>query len=102
MSSCACVHVCPTAVYEMSNILNTGLDKQSLAILVNLCEAGVNPEALAAGMLGDLIDVVVPLEVGTSADLNTLSHVHSGQGAQEGCDYSRANTINSGECVVVM
>lgn len=78
MSSCACVHVCPTAVYEMSNILNTGLDKQSLAILVNLCEAGVNPEALAAGMLGDHIDMVVPLKVGTSADLNcTLFHMYT-------------------------
>jgi hypothetical protein len=33
----------------MSDILNTGLDKQALAILVNLCEAGVNPEALAMG-----------------------------------------------------
>ncbi|GAB5033317.1 Hypothetical protein NocV09_01300580 [Nannochloropsis oceanica] len=35
------------AVHEISNLLNTGLDRQTLAILVNLCEAGVNPEALA-------------------------------------------------------
>jgi len=33
---------------EMSNILNTGLDRESLSILVSLCEHGVNPEALAA------------------------------------------------------
>mmetsp|Transcript_28328 Transcript_28328/g.37058 ORF Transcript_28328/g.37058 Transcript_28328/m.37058 type:complete len:84 (+) Transcript_28328:41-292(+) len=35
-------------VYEISTILNTGLDRSSLNILVNLCESGVNPEALAA------------------------------------------------------
>jgi mitotic-spindle organizing protein 1 len=33
---------------EISNILNTGLDRETLAILVNLCESGVHPEALAA------------------------------------------------------
>lgn len=33
---------------EISNLLNTGLDSESLAICVKLCEAGVNPEALAA------------------------------------------------------
>ena len=35
-------------LYEVSKILNTGLDRNTLAILVGLCEAGVNPEALAA------------------------------------------------------
>lgn len=29
-------------------MLNTGLDPESLAICVKLCEAGVNPEALAS------------------------------------------------------
>ena len=32
---------------EMSNLLNTGLDADTLAICVRLCENGVNPEALA-------------------------------------------------------
>jgi mitotic-spindle organizing protein 1 len=32
----------------MSSLLNTGLDRQTLAVLVQLCEHGVNPEALAA------------------------------------------------------
>lgn len=31
----------------MSNILNTGLDMETLATVVRLCESGVNPEALA-------------------------------------------------------
>jgi mitotic-spindle organizing protein 1 len=36
------------ALFEISQILNCGLDKHSLNILVTLCEAGLNPEALAA------------------------------------------------------
>lgn len=31
----------------ISKILDTGLDKETLQILVGLCETGVNPEALA-------------------------------------------------------
>jgi len=31
-------------------MLNTGLDKETLGLLVALCEAGVNPEALAHGI----------------------------------------------------
>lgn len=31
-------------VYKIANILDTGLDKESLSILVALCETGVNPE----------------------------------------------------------
>jgi mitotic-spindle organizing protein 1 len=34
-------------LHEISNLLDTGLDKETLRILVGLCEAGVNPEALA-------------------------------------------------------
>jgi len=34
-------------LYEISNILDCGVDKETLRILVGLCEAGVNPEALA-------------------------------------------------------
>lgn len=33
---------------EISNLMNTGLDAETLAICIKLCEAGVNPEALAA------------------------------------------------------
>ncbi|KAG0268846.1 Mitotic-spindle organizing protein 1, partial [Linnemannia exigua] len=32
---------------EMSSILNTGLDRETLSVCVSLCESGVNPEALA-------------------------------------------------------
>ena len=37
-----------SVLYEMSNILNSDLDKESLAILVSLCESGINPDALIA------------------------------------------------------
>ena len=39
------------ALMEISKILNTGLDPETLAICVKLCEAGVNPEALASVIL---------------------------------------------------
>lgn len=35
-------------VHEISQILDTGLDRETLNILIALCETGVNPEALAA------------------------------------------------------
>ncbi|XP_022151721.1 mitotic-spindle organizing protein 1B [Momordica charantia] len=34
--------------FHMSNILNTGIDRHTLSILIALCDMGVNPEALAA------------------------------------------------------
>jgi mitotic-spindle organizing protein 1 len=34
--------------HEISKILDTGLDKETLSILISLIETGVNPEALAA------------------------------------------------------
>ncbi|KAG0225442.1 hypothetical protein BGW42_004433 [Actinomortierella wolfii] len=33
---------------EMATLLNTGLDRETLSICIAMCEAGVNPEALAA------------------------------------------------------
>ncbi|EAX84752.1 hypothetical protein TVAG_582700 [Trichomonas vaginalis G3] len=36
------------SLHELSNILETGLDRETLSILLELTEAGVNPEALAA------------------------------------------------------
>ncbi|KZP30528.1 hypothetical protein FIBSPDRAFT_814838 [Athelia psychrophila] len=35
-------------LYDISQLLNTQLDKESLATCVGLIESGVNPEALAA------------------------------------------------------
>lgn len=32
---------------EISRLLNTGLDMESLSICVRLCEQGINPEALS-------------------------------------------------------
>ncbi|XP_021745707.1 mitotic-spindle organizing protein 1A-like [Chenopodium quinoa] len=34
--------------FQMSNILETGLDRHSLSVLIALCDLGLNPEALAA------------------------------------------------------
>ena len=35
------------ALLEISKILNTGLDAETLAVCVELCEQGINPEAIA-------------------------------------------------------
>ncbi|XP_009787685.1 mitotic-spindle organizing protein 1A-like [Nicotiana sylvestris] len=35
-------------VFHMSNILDTGLDRHTLSVLISLCDLGFNPEALAA------------------------------------------------------
>ncbi len=37
-------------LFELSNILNTGLDRESIEIITELCELGVNPEALSAAI----------------------------------------------------
>ena len=34
--------------FGMSNILDTGLDRHTLSVLIALCDLGINPEALAA------------------------------------------------------
>ena len=40
---------CASAVlFDISQLLQTGLDRETLATLVGLTESGVNPEALAA------------------------------------------------------
>ncbi|KAG9154900.1 hypothetical protein Leryth_015543 [Lithospermum erythrorhizon] len=33
--------------FQISNILETGLDRHTLSILIALCDAGINPESLA-------------------------------------------------------
>ena len=35
------------ALVDISTILNTGLDKKSLSICMDLLESGINPQALA-------------------------------------------------------
>ncbi|CAN6675171.1 hypothetical protein TRVA0_103S00100 [Trichomonascus vanleenenianus] len=34
-------------IYEISQLLNTELDKQTTALCISLCERGVSPETLA-------------------------------------------------------
>ncbi|KAA0154924.1 hypothetical protein FNF27_03000 [Cafeteria roenbergensis] len=38
------------ALDEMSRLLNTGLDRRSIELILALCEAGVNADALAAAI----------------------------------------------------
>ncbi|XP_006864378.1 PREDICTED: uncharacterized protein LOC102814976 [Chrysochloris asiatica] len=41
-------HEAPGFLLEISRILNTGLDMETLSICVRLCEQGINPEALSS------------------------------------------------------
>ncbi|KAK9290426.1 hypothetical protein L1049_008596 [Liquidambar formosana] len=34
--------------FHMSNVLDAGLDRHTLSVLIALCDLGLNPEALAA------------------------------------------------------
>ncbi|XP_022973921.1 mitotic-spindle organizing protein 1B-like [Cucurbita maxima] len=34
--------------FHMSNVLDAGIDRHTLSVLIALCDMGVNPEALAA------------------------------------------------------
>jgi len=45
---CHCFLNTAAAVKEISDLLHTGLDEETLKVCVQLLEAGVNPEALAA------------------------------------------------------
>ena len=40
--------VLTTVAFELATLLDTGLSKEATKIVMELCEAGVNPEALAA------------------------------------------------------
>ncbi|ERE87132.1 mitotic-spindle organizing protein 1 [Cricetulus griseus] len=48
-----------SVLLEISRILNTGLDMETLSICVRLCEQGINPEALSS--------VIKELRKGTEA-----------------------------------
>lgn len=46
------------AMYQIGTILDTGLDKRTIAILLELIECGVHPEALADG---ESINISAPM-----------------------------------------
>jgi mitotic-spindle organizing protein 1 len=49
----------PIVLYEMSQLLNTQLDKETLATCVAMIESGVNPEALAVRRLPSLAPAIL-------------------------------------------
>ena len=44
--------------YELSRVLDTGLDKETLSILIALCENGVNPEVRTDVSLAATVSLV--------------------------------------------
>lgn len=55
--------------FHMSNILETGLDRHTLSILIALCEMGINPESLAA-VVKELRREPPPTTSSSSAETN--------------------------------
>lgn len=37
-------------IYNLSDLLDTGLERETLDIVVQMCEIGVNPDALASAI----------------------------------------------------
>jgi mitotic-spindle organizing protein 1 len=52
-------------VKEISKLLNTGLNDDTLRVCIQLCEAGVNPEALAT-VIQELRREAAALQVSTT------------------------------------
>ncbi|MEE6507486.1 hypothetical protein FKM82_024499 [Ascaphus truei] len=68
---------------EISRLLNTGLDMETLSICVRLCEQGINPEALSS-VIKELRKATEALKVRAFASRFVLAqcnepHVKTGQ-----------------------
>ncbi|BAF12352.1 mitotic-spindle organizing protein 1B [Oryza sativa Japonica Group] len=56
--------------FQMSQILDTGLDRHTLSLLMALCDRGANPEALAA-LVRELSSAAPPTAATTPASTAT-------------------------------
>lgn len=66
-------------VEEISALLNTGLDRETLSILVSLCELGVNPEALAA-VVSELRREAAALQAAEAGEVGGATSTSGGGG----------------------
>ncbi|KAF1330907.1 Mitotic-spindle organizing protein associated with a ring of gamma-tubulin 1, partial [Globisporangium splendens] len=71
-------------VYELSRLLNTGLDRETLPIVMALIQKGVNPEALAA--------VIKDLRKDAAAASAASSHGSSNASTTAGAERERVFT----------
>ena len=58
--------------FQMSQILDTGLDRHTLSLLMALCDRGANPEALAA-LVRELSSAAPPSAAATAPASNTTA-----------------------------
>uniref|UniRef100_A0A0E0KFE5 Uncharacterized protein n=1 Tax=Oryza punctata TaxID=4537 RepID=A0A0E0KFE5_ORYPU len=66
--------------FQMSQILDTGLDRHTLSLLMSLCDRGANPEALAA-LVRELSSAAPPTAATTPASNATATVVPSTKSA---------------------
>ena len=59
-------------LYDVSQLLNTGLDRETLVTCVGMIESGVNPEALAVSIRRD---IYTRLPSHISLDSSALKHM---------------------------
>jgi len=62
---------CWIVLLEISKLLNTDLDAETLAVCVRLCEMGVNPDALAMVIM-ELRRETAALKVTNNSSSNSL------------------------------
>nr|ACG33299.1 hypothetical protein [Zea mays] len=55
--------------FQMSQILDTGLDRHTLSLLMALCDRGANPEALAA-LVRELSSAAPPTSAAASSTVS--------------------------------
>jgi mitotic-spindle organizing protein 1 len=55
--------------FQMSQILDTGLDRHTLSLLMALCDRGANPEALAA-LVRELSSAAPPTSAAASSPVS--------------------------------
>ena len=84
------------ALYDISQLLNTGLDRETLATCVSMIESGVNPEALAVSW-----KLLYSIEVVKFTD-HSWSGVDCSQGTQEGSGWTWGEVPDRAISVIVL
>ena len=81
-------------LHDISQLLNTQLDKETLATCVSMIESGVNPEALAVSATGYEARKIGRSDIWTQAVIQELRRESAALNAQVGVN-GRWNTISS-------
>jgi hypothetical protein len=62
------------SLYTMANVLNTGLDRRMIPVLLELLECGIHPESLAEGKHRFLLPVHEDLSCACGCNFSFMSY----------------------------